>query len=56
MLFKRDILNFKKEKGTVQFKWDKSHPQMEDNEFYQKLGIYDSKGVMVRRIVTEIVR
>lgn len=29
---------------------------MEDNEFYQKLGTYDSKGVMVRRIVTEIVR
>lgn len=41
---------------TVQFKWDKSHPQMEDNEFYQKLGTHDSKGVMVRRIVTEIVR
>jgi hypothetical protein len=41
---------------TVQFKWDKSHPQMEDNEFYQKLGTYDSKGVMVRRIVTEVVR
>lgn len=41
---------------TVQFKWDKSHPQMEDNEFYQKLGTYDSKGVMVRRVVTEIVR
>ena len=41
---------------TVQFKWDKSHPQMEDNEFYQKLGTYDSKGVMVRRKVTEIVR
>ena len=41
---------------TVQFKWVKSHPQMEDNEFYQKLGTYDSKGVMVRRIVTEIVR
>ena len=41
---------------TVQFKWDKSHPQMEDNEFYQKLGTYDSKGVMVRRMVTAIVR
>lgn len=41
---------------TVQFKWDKSHPQMEDNEFYQKLGTYDSKGVMIRRMVTEIVR
>ena len=41
---------------TVQFKWDKSHPQMEDNEFYQKLGTYDDKGKMVRRIVTEVVR
>ena len=41
---------------TVQFKWDKSHPQMEDNEFYQKLGTYDEKGNMVRRIVTEVVR
>lgn len=41
---------------TVQFKWDKSHPELEDNEFYQKLGTYDSKGQMVRRIVTEVVR
>lgn len=41
---------------TVQFKWDKSHPGMEDSEFYQKLGTYDSKGEMVRRIVTEVVR
>lgn len=41
---------------TVQFKWDKSHPTMEDNEFYQKLGTYDSKGEMVRRIVTEVIR
>lgn len=41
---------------TVQFKWDKSHPGMEDSEFYQKLGTYDSKGVMVRRVVTEVVR
>lgn len=41
---------------TVQFKWDKSHPNMEDGEFYQKLGTYDSKGEMVRRVVTEVVR
>lgn len=41
---------------TVQFKWDKSHPGMEDNEFYQKLGTYDAKGQMVRRMVTEVVR
>lgn len=41
---------------TVQFKWDKSHPEMEDGEFYNKLGSYDSKGNMIRRIVTEVVR
>lgn len=41
---------------TVQFKWDKSHPNMNDDEFYQKLGTYDSKGNMIRRVVTEVVR
>ena len=41
---------------TVQFKWDKSHPELDDNEFYKKLGTYDSKGQMVRRMVTEVVR
>lgn len=41
---------------TVHFKWDKSHPQMDDNEFYTKLGTYDSKGEMVRRMVTEVIR
>lgn len=41
---------------TVQFKWDKSHPELSDEEFYTKLGSYDSKGNMIRRIVTEVVR
>lgn len=41
---------------TVQFRWDKSHPEMEDRDFYEKLGTYDSKGNMIRRICTEIVR
>ena len=41
---------------TVQFKWDKSHPGMDDHEFFDKLGTYDSKGQMVRRVVTEVVR
>lgn len=41
---------------TVQFKWDKSHPGMDDNEFYSKLGTYDANGNMVRRMVTEVVR
>lgn len=41
---------------TVQFRWDKSHPEMDDNTFYDKLGTYDEKGNMVRRMVTEVVR
>lgn len=41
---------------TVQFRWDKSHPEMDDRDFYEKLGTYDEKGNMVRRIVTEVVR
>ena len=41
---------------TVQFKWEKSHPDLEDREFYEKLGTYDAKGNMIRRMVTEIVR
>lgn len=41
---------------TVQFAWDKSHPEMDDSEFWDKIGTYDSKGNMVRRMVTGIVR
>lgn len=41
---------------TVQFVWDKSHPEMDDQEFWDKIGTYDSKGNMIRRIVTHIVR
>ena len=41
---------------TVQFKWDKSHPELSDDEFYTKLGTYDSHGNMICRVVTEIIR
>lgn len=41
---------------TVQFRWDKSHPEMDDNTFYNMLGTYDEKGNMVRRMVTEVIR
>lgn len=41
---------------TVQFKWEKSHPEMSDEEFWQKLGTYDENGVFICRVVTEIVR
>lgn len=41
---------------TVQFKWDKSHPYLDDRDFYEKLGTYDEHGNMIRRMVTEVVR
>ena len=41
---------------TVQFKWDKSHPGMDDRDFWNKLGTYDEKGNMIRNVVTEVVR
>ena len=41
---------------TVQFKWDKSDPNMDDDEFYTKIGTYDADGNLIRRVVTEIVR
>lgn len=41
---------------TVQFAWEQSHPKMEYWDFIDKLGTYDDKGEMVRRIVTNIIR
>lgn len=41
---------------TVQFRWDKSHPELDDREFWEKLGTYDSKGNLICRIVTEVIR
>lgn len=41
---------------TVQFKWEKSHPDMDDSDFWDKLGTYDEKGNMIRKVVTEVVR
>lgn len=41
---------------TVQFRWDKSHPEMDDREFYEKLGTYDKNGEMIKRNVTEVIR
>lgn len=39
---------------TVNFAWKKSHPKMDDNEFYNKLGTYGKDGKLVQRIVTDI--
>ncbi len=40
---------------TVNFAWEKSHPKLSDEEFRAKLGSYDDKGELVRRIVEEVV-
>lgn len=40
---------------TVRFLWEKSHPEMADDEFWNKLGGYDKDGVMVRKMVTKIL-
>lgn len=40
---------------TVNFAWEKSHPKMEDNEFFSKLGSFDEKGKLIQRLVTEVV-
>ncbi len=40
---------------TVQFEWRPSHTFETEFEFWQKLGTYDDKGELVRRIVTKII-
>lgn len=35
---------------TVQFRWEKSHPQFSDAEFYNRLGTYDEKGLSLIHI------
>lgn len=41
---------------TVQFTWDKSHPELDDAEFWDKLGTYDKEGNMICKVCTGIVR
>lgn len=41
---------------TIQFLWDKSHPELEDSDFFDKLGTYDKDGNLICRVVTEVVR
>lgn len=40
---------------TVQFEWKPSHNFENPWEFWEKLGTYDEKGEMIRRIVTKII-
>lgn len=41
---------------TVQFRWEKSHPELSEEDFYNKLGTYDDKGNLICRVAIEIVR
>ncbi len=40
---------------TVRFKWEKSHQDLTDEEFYQKLGTYDKDGNLYKRNVVKII-
>lgn len=39
---------------TVSFGWEQSHPKMELNEFWGKLGTFGADGQLIRRVVTEV--
>lgn len=39
---------------TVNFAWQKSHPKMDDNEFFSKLGSFDEKGKLIQKVATDI--
>lgn len=41
---------------TVEFAWEKSHPNISDEDFWAKLGGYDEQGRMYERVVTEVLR
>jgi hypothetical protein len=38
----------------VTFDWEKSHPKMDESEFWRALGTYGKDGKLVRRVVSEI--
>lgn len=40
---------------TLRFAWEKSHPNMDDNEFYSRMGTYDEDGKMIIKEATEII-
>jgi len=41
---------------TVSFEWEKSHPNISDDEFRNKLGTFDEKGNIYTRVATKILR
>jgi len=40
---------------TVNFKWKKSHPELSDEEFRNKLASYDKEGKLIQKIATDII-
>lgn len=40
---------------TVRFLWEKSHPEMEDEDFYYKCGTYDKEGKLICKVATKIL-
>lgn len=40
---------------TVRFLWEKSHPEMEDRDFWYKLGEVDKNGKLVCKVATKIL-
>lgn len=39
---------------TVQFLWEKSHPDMNDENFYKNLGAYDKDSKLITRVAVDI--
>ena len=39
---------------TVRFSWEKSHPELTDQQFYDKIGSYDKDGKLIKRNVKVI--
>lgn len=40
---------------TVKFTWEPSHPKMEINEFFNRMGSYDADGNLICRVATKII-
>lgn len=40
---------------TVSFAWEKSHPEMDDDVFWSKIGKTDSEGKLIQRVASEIL-
>lgn len=39
---------------SIQFRWEKSHPKLDDRDFWAKLGTYDEHGALIRKVCTDV--